>query len=378
MRTEFYWLAFSALRIPRQLGSICPDAPGLWHVARCWEAHDERTIVEACQCSQDAQAGYACDYCSKRQPMAFNEIKECCKGHAALNQKLSGERLNYVGKRHASRFMSDAYGKGIVRGHAENTNLRAYAKQNDVCFAESMQTSQCTSFFGKEFLEVVERLNDNKKHVGKACFAEVDRRSSQRRRVAIRNVSLLYGQRPQHPDIWYLSPYEFVRYWEPTLCSYPLSEEQDAANVCHARLTVEGLRKVRSQHFDLNPGLDYEVQGGGSDWIPYPDLPSTTHFRHTWVLVRSTRPKVPTFFGAPVPKHTSGEHQRAAAIVMCYFHPWTLRKNDASDCVKYAGALRASDETWQDALQKWLEGHIICQEAKQYIGYFLSVHRVRP
>ena len=33
--------------------------------------------------------------------------------------------------------MSDAYGKGIVRGQAENTNLRAYAKEDGaVTFAE--------------------------------------------------------------------------------------------------------------------------------------------------------------------------------------------------------------------------------------------------
>ena len=57
----------------------------------CVEANDEATIVEAVQCSQDAQAGYACDYCSKRQPMAFNEVKECCKGHGALREKLGGE-----------------------------------------------------------------------------------------------------------------------------------------------------------------------------------------------------------------------------------------------------------------------------------------------
>ena len=87
---------------------------------------------------------------------------------------------------------------------------------------------------------------------------------------------------------------------------------------------------------------------------------------------------MPTFFGAPVPKHVPGEHQRAAAIVMSYFHPWTLRQQDADDHVKYAGALRSTDETWQDALEKWLSGNVLCEEAKQYVCNFLSVHRMRP
>ena len=33
----------------------------------------EDEIVRAAQVAQDAQAGYACDYCTKRPPMAFNE-----------------------------------------------------------------------------------------------------------------------------------------------------------------------------------------------------------------------------------------------------------------------------------------------------------------
>ena len=40
---------------------------------------NDKVMVEAMQLAQDAQAGYACDYCTKRQPMAFNEVKECCK-----------------------------------------------------------------------------------------------------------------------------------------------------------------------------------------------------------------------------------------------------------------------------------------------------------
>ena len=90
----------------------------------CAETHDceencvgqveEDAIVEAAQVAQDAQAGYACDYCNKRQPMAFNEVKECCKGHRDLKERVAGQGIEYVGKRHATRLMCDAYGKGIV------------------------------------------------------------------------------------------------------------------------------------------------------------------------------------------------------------------------------------------------------------------------
>ena len=50
---------------------------------------DEIAMVYATQFAQDAQCGYACDYCSKRQPMAFNEVKECCKGQQNLSASLT-------------------------------------------------------------------------------------------------------------------------------------------------------------------------------------------------------------------------------------------------------------------------------------------------
>ena len=37
--------------------------------------HNEKAIIHAAQVAQYAQAGHACDYCTKRQPCAFNEVK---------------------------------------------------------------------------------------------------------------------------------------------------------------------------------------------------------------------------------------------------------------------------------------------------------------
>ena len=76
-------------------------------------------MVMAAQFAQDAQAGYACDYSNKRQPMAFSEVKECIKGIRALGGQLRGDSIGYQGKRYALRLCSDWYGRGIVRGQAE-------------------------------------------------------------------------------------------------------------------------------------------------------------------------------------------------------------------------------------------------------------------
>ena len=96
--------------------------------------------------------------------MASNEVCECCKGHQELSGRLRGETVNCVGKRHMLQLMSDTHGKGIIRGEAEDTNLRANAKENDLTHAKTF------------------------------AFGEVDMRDSRRRKVTIRDVATLYGQ----------------------------------------------------------------------------------------------------------------------------------------------------------------------------------------
>ena len=97
-------------------------------ITKCLE-FSEKELIEATQAAQDAQAGNTCDYCNKRQPLSFNECRECVKGLKQLSARYKDDPLNKLGKRYAMRIMRDAYGKCCVRAAVENTNLRAYAKK---------------------------------------------------------------------------------------------------------------------------------------------------------------------------------------------------------------------------------------------------------
>ena len=120
----------------------------------------DQVMSEEMQMAQDAQAGHAYDYCTKREPMAFNDVKECCKGHSALAEHIRQEPLQRPGKRHATHIMSDAYGKGIVRGQIENMNLRAHARDRDVTAAESINTCLFVNLSGNNYVDLFQRLND--------------------------------------------------------------------------------------------------------------------------------------------------------------------------------------------------------------------------
>ena len=124
--------------------------------------------------------------------MAFNEVKECCKGHDGLAESLHGKGLSYIGKRHATRLMSDAYGRGIVRGQAENTNLRANGKSNDVTATERFRTCGTAAFFGREYFDMVERLTKANADGKSVVFGELDGRNPFKKKVALRNVAVLF------------------------------------------------------------------------------------------------------------------------------------------------------------------------------------------
>ena len=68
-------------------------------------------------------------------------------------------------------------GKGIVRGQVENANLRTYSKDNDVTSAESIKTCKTVNFFGANYVDVIQRLNDRVMAERNTIVAEVDMRS---------------------------------------------------------------------------------------------------------------------------------------------------------------------------------------------------------
>ena len=101
----------------------------------------------------------------------------------------------------------------------------------------------------------------------------------------LKNVAFLYGHRPQHPDIWFLSAYEFMVYWRIEIASFNRGPEVDADNPGHCLLTACGQQKVYAadgQSGDgkvyLKPGVYYNVReklAQDGNWLPLPDKTCT-------------------------------------------------------------------------------------------------------
>ena len=142
------------VQIPYRLPFTCDTCGSMPSIA------ERRAIALAAQRAQDAQTGYCSDYCSKNQPMGFHEIKEFQKGHIALhaNLEVANADISTMGKRHASRLLSDAYCKGLVRGQVECCNLRANHIDGQIVAAERLSTTGFVLFPGHTCIRLLEQL----------------------------------------------------------------------------------------------------------------------------------------------------------------------------------------------------------------------------
>ena len=182
---------------------------------QCVEQVGAAELQRIAQAAMAAQIGYSTDYCTKRQAGSLYECREFARGHAAMSRKIAGEKsIPQVSRRHAQRIVADCFVRGIVRGavETENLNMHAVATQWDPCAAECMQTFRTAVLPGAALLEVIERASEGKSLRGMKGNLQVVQGE-----VVLRDLALLYGLRGSEVAVAYLSPYEFVRYWEVKL-----------------------------------------------------------------------------------------------------------------------------------------------------------------
>ena len=319
--------------------------------------------------------------------MGYHEIKEFQKGHVALHASLEKSSMQTIGKRHASRLLSDAYCKGLVRGQVECCNLRAYHRDGPIVDAERITTAKCEVFPGGAYVQALDELlgqadgKPRKKRYVKTAATPVGQNCHLREA----RTAQAYGHRPVSAECWWLSPYEFTMYWEvvPTRVPETYDEwEKEASNVWDVDVTPAGVEKLQTTAGKglarLRPGTHYKIAIEPSQDVHLFDAtPATAALRHNWYLRRRSRPRCPHFGAAPAPVGFADNAEKNAKLTSVYFRAWTLDATRATFTVPYLGRLRGADETWEESLRAWLL-RVPSAETKRYVGNFLSVYRVRP
>ena len=370
----------SDVQLPYRLPYVCDVC------ASPTNPRELREIVTAAQRAQDAQTGYCCDYCAKTQPMAFAELKELQKGHARLAEQTKDRGVEYQGKLRMTRFLSDAYCKGVVRGQAECCNLRCHYKDGEAACAERMTTTQYVAFPGRDFLRYADlAIAGESEHRRRVTAMSLGRSKyvPRQRQLAEREPAEFYARRPRNSACWHLSPYEFFLYWQvvPTKSPATLQEwETQPRSAWDVALTESGEAKLRAggdKRVRLVPGKDTRLRVNlSADILAFEDVPANARVRAAWLLCRRRRPRCPTFGQCPVPRYQQECQEENSKLCLVYFRAWTGLPQCADRDVPHITDLQHSHLTWEMAFRAWLE-ELPCQETKHHVGNFLSVYRVR-
>ena len=205
-----------------------------------------------------------------------------------------------------TRFMSDAYCKGIVRGHAECSNLRVYVTE-DAASAERITTTQYVSFPGHDLLryaELAAKAATDRQQRGTATTLGTRQNTPKQRQVTEQNVAEFYARRPRDSPCWFLSAYEFLLYWEvvPTRVPRTWREWQEhRADAWDVVVTTKGEEKLKAANASEAPGIVRFIPGVDTKlrpelpqgYLAFEDRPENARVRSAWLLRHRRRPRLP-------------------------------------------------------------------------------------
>ena len=177
----------------------------------CLEGSDAKQLHRIFQTLMKQMSGYFGGYISKKQKMGQYELKKSVGALPLLQEKLTDRKLTSASHQLShvvNRMFTTLESKGILGTATEEFALASKYHAHDRLAAEFIRTCREDSFHGRKFLERVEGIAARTSSIEMNILLPGVKHAA----PALDVVSM-YGFRPQHPSLWYLSPFEFVQWF---------------------------------------------------------------------------------------------------------------------------------------------------------------------
>ena len=304
------------------------------------------TLRQLCLIAQRAMkqmTGYFGGYIAKRQKLGQFELKKSIAALAPLRSKLQSRQLRASAQlaHVVNRMFITLEGKGILRASTEEFMLASRSRDHDQLAGEFIRTFRHQDFHGKFYLDYYDALQ--KPGESKTKKLQMPRKGQPA--IDFDEVSA-YGYRAPHPDLLYLSPWEFVQWYKVVRLREPSKE------YAWSDWTSEGRRKLKrriaGEKIVMMPYVDFVLSVEHIKHIgylfPYPaesvfdgKAPEGyKEFRHTWLIVRRERPVVPCPVQTPLPGKRIGRERRAIMFSVYTTKPCWLPPTPIVGGVYYA------------------------------------------
>ena len=231
-----------------------------------------------------------------------------------------------------NRMFTTLESKGILRTAPEEFMLTSLYKPHDPLAAEFFRTCRHEFFFGKQFVALYDAMRA--KQAPRDASVALSKNTA---RATATDAESLYSFRPNHPDTFYVSAWEFPQWFKALQLKCP------SHNYPFSKWTPAGRKKLAANDSEAMVAgedyvFDFQKIGRMTGVYAYPEgkyvfdgaVPTNyTSFQKSWILLRRLRPMVPCPENTPLPSRRISKDARAK-LFSIYLRPWTLSKKMAT------------------------------------------------
>ena len=199
--------------------ATCPSKACKEHAAKMMEGLTIKKVSRLAQRVQREATGYYCGYTFKGQTIGRRLVLLASKSFNFMESELEEKSAHQQWRRMVNRVFTDIFHRCTSRPAAEEYNLAAFHDEQDVTNAEYIRTYMSVNFPGGQLIRKSEHemTRPSTRSVLKLLAAPRQQGKESEADVILKYFPELYGFRgnlPAYKDVYYLSPWEFLEWWD--------------------------------------------------------------------------------------------------------------------------------------------------------------------
>ena len=279
---------------------------------------------------------YFTGYLQKPQPVGRKELQQAAKQLHFLHTNAGKDPTGAHYRKVASRVFGDLEFRCSVRPITEEFMLAGFSDGQDPTAAECIRSFPTAPFIGIEWLTMLDGRKEHRHKVKPAGYTTTEIKLSE-----------VYGWRGQDVRVYYLSPWEFVKWWTLKKLRPPPNTGPVPSECLSEWMPDHDPTSVPEYGWQF--GRDYcwkeNIPSSLAETIlRLPEQPSVAAAAE-YYLERHSEALVPYPTSCPLPRPDMSKEDQARLLnVYLLLRPWTLDANAVSLHVSHLTALDLSFE----------------------------------
>ncbi|CAK9045091.1 unnamed protein product, partial [Durusdinium trenchii] len=263
---------------------------------------------------------YFTGYLQKPQPVGRKELQQAAKQLHFLHTNAGKDPTGTHYRKVASRVFGDLEFRCSVRPITEEFMLAGFGDSQDPTAAECIRSFPVVPFVGAEWLTYLDGRNEIRYKVKPAGYTTTEIKLSE-----------VYGWRGQDTRVYYLSPWEFVKWWTLKKLRPPPNEGPVSAECLSEWMPDHDPTSIPEDGWQFGRGYCWKEKLPTSQAETILRLPEQPFLAAAaeYYLERHSEALVPYPTVCPLPRPDMSKEDQAR-LLNVYLRPWTLDANAVS------------------------------------------------